>query len=63
MSALFKKPSIPKPEPAAPIPSVDDARARVDIQERRRRQRGQSATRMVEEESSVSTAAKALTGN
>lgn len=61
MTALFSKPKVPKPTPTPVAPSIDDAMSR--IQDLRRRRLGRSATNVVGSESSVSTAAKALTGN
>lgn len=63
MSRLFKTPDIPKPEPAPPAPTIDDAQSRLDDQERRRLRRGRAANNMVERETNVSTAARTLTGN
>ena len=62
MTKLFK-PDIPDPKAQAPAPTVDDARLKMDEQERRRMRKGRSANELVEKESSVSTAAKTLTGN
>ena len=63
MSGLFSKPKIPAPVAAPPVPTVDDARMRIDEQERLRRTRGRASTDVVKEETDVSTAAKRLTGN
>ena len=63
MGALFSKPKIPAPQPTPPAPTVDDAQMRVDDSRRKRSRRGRAATRVVQEEGVVQTAARALTGN
>lgn len=63
IARLFKGPKIPKPEPAPPVPTVDDARAGIDDARQRRLMQGRAATRLVNDESGISTAAKVLTGN
>lgn len=63
MGALFSKPKIPAVTPTPPAPTVDDAQQRVEDSRRRRTRRGRASTNVVQSESAVATAARALTGN
>jgi len=62
MAALFSKPKIPAATPTPPAPTIDDAQTMVEDSRDRRGRRGRSSTTMVEQETAVGTAARALTG-
>ena len=53
----------PRPQATPPVPTVDDAQMRIDQARRDRERRGRAATEIVGTESTVTTAAKVLTGN
>lgn len=55
--------SVPAPTPTPPAPTVDDAQMRIDEARRRRSRGGRASTQLVQNEGSVSTAARQLTGN